>query len=216
MIDSALHQGRRRKMAKDLTAKNTYNEKVISAMSIVPRHAFVAAGLDNMAYDEKPLAIACGQTVSQPSTVALQSHMLGDINGKKVLEIGTGCGYQTAVLLQMGAEVYTIERQKELCTIANSNLKKTGYGKAHLFLGDGYNGLPQYAPFDAIIVTCCAKTLPNSLMEQLSIGGKMAIPVESAGEEQVMFSITRLSESEFTQEERGKCSFVPMLEGVVK
>ena len=86
MIDSALHQGRRRKMAKDLTAKNTYNEKVISAMSIVPRHAFVAAGLDNMAYDEKPLAIACGQTVSQPSTVALQSHMLGDINGKKVLE----------------------------------------------------------------------------------------------------------------------------------
>ena len=215
-IDTAQYQGRRKKLVKELMAQYCYNENVINAISIVPRHIFVEPGLTHLAYLDKPLPIASGQTISQPSTVALQSHLLGDVKGKKVLEIGTGCGYQTAVLLQMGAEVYTLERQKELCTIANSNLKKTGYGKAHLFFGDGYNGLPQYAPFDAIIVTCCAKTLPNGLMEQLSIGGKMAIPVESAGEEQVMFSITRLSESEFKQEERGKCSFVPMLEGVVK
>ena len=216
MIDTALHQGRRRKMAKDLAAKNTYNEKVISAMSIVPRHAFVAAGLEMMAYEEKPLAIACGQTISQPSTVALQSHILGDISCKRVLEIGTGCGYQTAVLLQMGAEVYTIERLKELCVTAKGNLKRIGYDKAHLFLGDGYKGLPQYAPFDAIIVTCCAKTLPQALTSQLAIGGVLAIPIETQGNGQVMYTITRVSENEFKQREIGTCSFVPMLEGVVK
>lgn len=216
MIDTALHQGRRRKMTKGLTAKNTYNENVISAMSVVPRHAFVSAGLDNMAYEEKPLAIACGQTISQPSTVALQSHLLGEVKGKKILEIGTGCGYQTAVLLQMGAEVYTIERHKELCLVANSNLKKCGYDKAHLFLGDGHKGLAQFAPFDAIIVTCCAAAVPQGLTSQLATGGKMAIPVERENGEQMMVVIKRVSEEVFEEEEIGKCSFVPMLEGVVK
>ena len=216
MIDTALHQGRRRKMVKGLAARDTYNERVISAISVVPRHAFVSAGLDSMAYEEKPLAIACGQTISQPSTVALQSHLLGDIRGKKVLEIGTGCGYQAAVLLQMGADVYTIERHKELCRVANGNLKRCGYGNAHLFLGDGHKGLPQFAPFDSIIVTCCANGIPQALTSQLAVGGRMALPVERGKGVQMMVLVTRISESEYRQEDIGLCSFVPMLEGVVK
>ncbi|MBR5856347.1 MAG: protein-L-isoaspartate(D-aspartate) O-methyltransferase [Bacteroidales bacterium] len=203
-------------MAKELAAQNTYNEDVISAISIVPRHLFVSSGLDNLAYADKPLAIACSQTISQPSTVALQSHLLGEITGKRVLEIGTGCGYQTAILLQMGAEVYSIERQKELCMIANGNLKRTGYNSANLFFGDGHNGLPQFAPFDAIIVTCCAKEIPEKLLSQLKDGGKMVIPVGHINNRQNMLVIERTAEKEYTKRVVGECNFVPMLDGVTK
>ena len=216
MIDTPQHQGRRLKMAKELAAQNTYSERVIRAISIVPRHAFVSAGLDNMAYEEKPLAIACSQTISQPSTVALQSHLLGDVNGKRVLEIGTGCGYQTAILLEMGAEVYSIERQKELCMVANGNLKRNGYNNANLFLGDGHNGLSQFAPYDAIIVTCCAKEIPDKLLSQLKVGGRMVIPIENTNSKQSMFVVERTGESEYVKSEIGEYNFVPMLEGIVK
>ena len=214
--DSALYQGRRNKLVKELEGISDYNENVIGAISVVPRHIFVAQGLTHLAYLNRPLPIPSGQTISQPSTVALQSHLLGDIKGKKVLEIGTGCGYQTAILAQMGAEVSSIERHKELCRTANATLKKLGYTNITLYLGDGYKGLPQSAPFDAIIVTCGAEKVPETLLKQLKTGGRMVIPIGEYNKQQEMFVITRITENDFHYTSAGKCSFVPMLEGVVK
>ena len=175
--DTAQYQGRRKKLVKELQEQYNYNENVMNSISIVPRHIFVEAGLRHLAYFDKPLPIASGQTISQPSTVALQSHLLGEISGKKVLEIGTGCGYQTAVLAQMGATVSSIERLKELCRTANANLKKAGARNITLYWGDGYKGIPANAPFDAILVTCGAERIPEALLQQLAVGGKMVIPV---------------------------------------
>ncbi len=214
--DSPLYQGRRKKLVKELQEKNICNNNVLDAISAVPRHIFVEPGLTHLAYYDQPLPIATGQTISQPSTVALQSHLLGNIRGKKVLEIGTGCGYQTAVLAQMGAKVSSIERQKELCKIANANIKKIGYENVTLYWGDGYKGIPANAPFDAILVTCGAETVPETLLMQLAVGGNMVIPVGENNKEQEMLVITRRSENEFDRTKAGKCSFVPMLEGVVK
>ncbi len=216
MTDTPQYQGRRKKLVKELREKEIYNEKVLDAISIVPRHIFVEPGLTHLAYYDQPLPIATGQTISQPSTVALQSHLLGDIKGKKVLEIGTGCGYQTAVLAQMGAKISSIERQKELCKIANANIKKIGYTNVTLYWGDGYKGIPANAPFDAILVTCGAEEIPQALLMQLAVGGNMVIPVGENNKEQQMLVITRKSENEFSRTVAGKCSFVPMLEGVVK
>lgn len=214
--DTAQYQGRRKKLVKELQEQYNYNENVMNSISIVPRHIFVEAGLRHLAYFDKPLPIASGQTISQPSTVALQSHLLGEISGKKVLEIGTGCGYQTAVLAQMGATVSSIERHKELCRTANANLKKAGVRNITLYWGDGYKGIPANAPFDAILVTCGAERVPEALLQQLAVGGKMVIPVGENNKEQQMLVITRETETEYRWEQMGKCSFVPMLEGVVK
>lgn len=214
--DTAQYQGRRKKLVKELQEQYNYNENVMNSISIVPRHIFVEAGLRHLAYFDKPLPIASGQTISQPSTVALQSHLLGEISGKKVLEIGTGCGYQTAVLAQMGATVSSIERLKELCRTANANLKKAGARNITLYWGDGYKGIPANAPFDAILVTCGAERIPEALLQQLAVGGKMVIPVGENNKEQQMLVITRETETEYRREQMGKCSFVPMLEGVVK
>ncbi len=216
MTDTPQYQGRRKKLVKELREKEIYNETVLDAISVVPRHIFVEPGLTHLAYYDQPLPIATGQTISQPSTVALQSHLLGDIKGKKVLEIGTGCGYQTAVLAQMGAKISSIERQKELCKIANANIKKIGYTNVTLYWGDGYKGIPANAPFDAILVTCGAEEVPQALLMQLAVGGNMVIPVGKNNKEQQMLVITRKSENEFNRAIAGKCSFVPMLEGVVK
>ncbi len=214
-LDSPLNRGRRRKMVESLKVEfPSCNIRVVEAISEVPRHIFVDAGLDHLAYQDKPLPIAAGQTLSQPSTVAVQSHWIGDIRGKKVLEIGTGCGYQTSILAQMGAEVHSIERQKELCRVANHNLKRLGYGNVSLYWGDGHKGLPQIAPFEAIIVTCCARAIPQELLRQLAVGGRMVIPVELGGGEQQMVLVTKNSENSFEENVIGRCSFVPMLEGV--
>lgn len=213
--DSELHIGQRKKMVKELEKRNIYNSRVLDSIMSVPRHIFIAQGLRHLAYQDRPLPIASGQTISQPSTVALQSHLLGNITGKKVLEIGTGCGYQTAVLARMGAIVYSIERHKDLCRIANGNLKKLGYSNITLCWGDGYKGIPKVSPFYAILVTCGAESVPQNLLMQLEIGGKMVIPVGELHKEQEMFVITRKSETEFERLTMGKCSFVPMLEGVV-
>ncbi len=225
--DTEYHKGLRAKMIKELkecgsqtgsTSGNviSYSASILEAMASVPRHIFVAQGLRHLAYQDKPLPIAGKQTISQPSTVALQSTLLGEINGEKVLEIGTGCGYQTAVLAQLGAKVYTIERQKELCRIANGNLKSLGYNNVTLCWGDGHKGLQQAAPFKAIIVTCAAQSIPEALLLQLEIGGKMVIPIGEKNKPQKMFVITRQSESNFHRCQMGECSFVPMLEGVVE
>ena len=214
--DTAQYQGRRKKLVKELREQYNYNENVMKSISIVTRHIFVEAGLRHLAYFDKPLPIASGQTISQPSTVALQSHLLGEISGKKILEIGTGCGYQTAVLAQMGATVSSIERHKELCRTANANLKRLGYQNITLYWGDGYKGIPANAPFDAILVTCGAEKVPQALLQQLAVGGNMVIPVGENNKEQQMLVITRTGQEQYHSEQVGKCSFVPMLEGVVK
>ncbi|MEG0519013.1 MAG: protein-L-isoaspartate(D-aspartate) O-methyltransferase [Bacteroidales bacterium] len=216
MLDSLLQKGKRAKLVKEISGKFAYDNQVLMAMSVVPRHLFVDIGLDHLAYEDKPLPIAAKQTISQPSTVAMQTHLLGIKRGDKVLEIGTGCGYQTAILAHMGARVYSIERQRELYIAAQKNLAKTEYDKPILFFGDGYAGLPQFAPFKAIIVTCGAPDIPQDLLMQLEIGGRMVIPLGEQENGQQLAVITRKSELEFDKQMAGRCSFVPMLQGVVK
>lgn len=216
MLDSLLQKGKRANLIKEISRKFAYDSEVLRAMNTVPRHLFVDAGLEHLSYEDKPLPIAAKQTISQPSTVAMQTHLLDIKKWDKVLEIGTGCGYQTAVLAEIGARVYTIERQKELYIAAQKNLAKTGYDKPILFFGDGYAGLEQFAPFKAIVVTCGAADIPENLLMQLEIGGKMVIPIGEQSNEQQLSVITRKGESEFDRTTHGEYSFVPMLSGVCK
>lgn len=198
---------------QQLQQKFPYDAQVLEAMNVVPRHLFLEKGMEHLAYEDNPLPIAAGQTISQPSTVALQLTLSGIRRGGKILEIGTGCGYQSAVLVQMGARVYSVERQRELYLAARRKLARTGYDNAIQFWGDGYKGLPQFAPFKAIVVACCAQEIPRELLLQLEIGGKLVIPIEEKGI-QVMAVIERISENEFNRTTHGRCSFVPMLEGI--
>lgn len=200
-------------MVQQLQQKYPYDAQVLEAMNVVPRHLFLEKGMEHLAYEDKPLPIAAGQTISQPSTVALQISLSGIKRGGKVLEVGTGCGYQTAVLEQMGTRVYSVERHRELYMAAQKSLARMGYDRALLFWSDGYKGLQQFAPFKAIIVACCAQEIPQELLLQLEIGGRLVVPVEENGQ-QVMAVVERISENEFNRTTHGKCSFVPMLEGV--
>ncbi|MEF9986268.1 MAG: protein-L-isoaspartate(D-aspartate) O-methyltransferase, partial [Bacteroidales bacterium] len=177
MLDSLLQKGKRAKLIKEISANFAYENEVLRAMNVVPRHLFIDSGLEHLAYEDKPLPIAAKQTISQPSTVAIQTHLLNVKKWDKVLEIGTGCGYQTAILAEIGLRVYSIERQKELYIAAQKNLAKIGYDKPLIFFGDGYAGLPKFAPFKAILVTCGATEIPQELLLQLEIGGKMVIPI---------------------------------------
>lgn len=216
MNNAELYIGMRKKMVQQLQQKFQYGREVLEAMNAVPRHLFIEKGMEHLAYEDKPLPIAAGQTISQPSTVALQTHLSGVQKWDKVLEIGTGCGYQTAVLAQLGARIYSIERQRKLYLSAQKNLARMGYDKPLLFFGDGYKGLPQFAPFKAIIVTCGAPQIPRELLLQLEVGGRMVIPIGDAGEQQTLAVIERIGEKEFNKTTHGKCSFVPMLEGTNK
>lgn len=200
-------------MVQQLQQKYPYDAQVLEAMNVVPRHLFLEKGMEHLAYEDKPLPIGAGQTISQPSTVALEISLSGIRRGGKVLEVGTGCGYQTAVLEQMGTRVYSVERQRELYMTAQKSLARMGYDRSLLFWSDGYKGLQQFAPFKAIIVACCAQEIPNNLLLQLEIGGRLVVPVQEKGE-QVMAVIERISENEFNRTTHGKCSFVPMLDGV--
>ncbi len=214
MLDSLLHKGRRKQLIAQLTAKFDFDKRVIEAMNRVPRHMFVEYGLDHLAYLDKPLPIGVKQTISQPFTVAMQSHLLQlKVNKfERVLEIGTGCAYQTAILAELGYRVYSIERQKSLYMLGQKNLIRLEYHSPLLFHGDGFAGLPQFAPFKGIVITCGAPEIPNELLKQLSVGGRMVIPV---GEHtQKMVVIDRLSETDFEKSEHGHYKFVPMLEGI--
>ena len=183
----------------------------MEAMGRVPRHMFLEYGLDNLAYQDKPLPIGAGQTISQPFTVAMQTELLQLSKWDKVLEIGTGCAYQTAVLSELGYRVFSIERQRSLYQLAQKNLIRLDYHTPNLFFGDGFAGLPKFAPFKGILVTCGAPEIPTTLLEQLEIGGKMVIPVGNVT--QVMNVIERKSETEYSLSEHGEFKFVPMLEG---
>ena len=213
--DDYLFQGKRKRLVEVLKTKGISNSKVLQAISKIPRHLFFDASasrpaLLDHAYSDKALPIGAGQTISQPYTVAFQTEMLNIQAGDKVLEIGTGCGYQTAVLLEMGAKVFSIERQKLLYDKTKLFLPYIGYTGARLVFGDGYKGLPRHAPFDKIIVTAAAPYIPNDLLEQLKTGGLMIIPL-GEGEVQEMVLLKKTGPTQFDKKTLGSFRFVPLL-----
>ena len=210
MKDTNKHQGLRNQLVKQLQDKGITDKSVLDAISKIPRHLFLESSFEDFAYQDKAFPIGAGQTISQPYTVAFQSQLLEIKKEAKILEIGTGSGYQTAVLCKMGAKVYSVERQNELFKTTSLLLPKLGIRPKHLSFGDGYKGLPQYAPFDGIIVTAGAPFIPQALMAQLRIGGRLVIPV---GEnEQIMTLLIRKNETQFEKHEYGDFRFVPLLE----
>ncbi|GAA0871664.1 protein-L-isoaspartate(D-aspartate) O-methyltransferase [Gangjinia marincola] len=210
MRDLPKHQGKRRQLVCLLKEKGITSTAVLDAINTVPRHLFLESSFEDFAYQDKAFPIAADQTISQPYTVAFQTELLELEPGEKVLEIGTGSGYQTAVLCELGAKVYSIERQHELFKKTKSFLSRYGYRPKYLTFGDGYLGLPKHAPFDKIIVTAGAPVVPKALLSQLAVGGRMVIPV---GEEvQVMTLYVRTSTSSFDRQELGEFRFVPLLE----
>jgi len=208
--DTHKHQGLRNQLANVVNAKGITDKNVLKAIRKIPRHLFMDSSFEAHAYQDKPFPIAAEQTISQPYTVAFQTQVLEIKKGDKVLEIGTGSGYQTAVLLEMKAEVYSIERQKELFKKTLLFLPKLGYRPKQLIFGDGYKGLPKVAPFDKIIVTAGAPYVPKPLLSQLKVGGMLLIPVGDTT--QIMTLFIRKSPKEFEKHELGDFKFVPMLE----
>jgi protein-L-isoaspartate(D-aspartate) O-methyltransferase len=184
---------------------------VLAALNKVPRHLFMDSGFIKFAYRDQAFPIGAGQTISQPYTVAFQTELLQVEAMHKVLEVGTGSGYQASVLAEMGAKVYTIERQKELYLSSQILLGKLNY-RIHFFYGDGYQGLPTYGPFDRILITAAAPTIPEKLLEQLKTGGRLVVPVGGSGS-QVMTLIEKTGENEYHKSEHGLFVFVPMLGG---
>lgn len=200
----------RNQLAEVIAAKGIQDKKVLQAIRAVPRHLFMDSGFEGHAYQDKAFPIAADQTISQPYTVAFQTSLLDVSPNQSILEIGTGSGYQTAVLLELKARVFTIERQLELFKKTNLFFKKMGYRPKKFVFGDGYKGMPEEAPFDGIIVTAGAPEVPKALLGQLKIGGCLVIPVGE--DEQVMTRIRRKSDKEFEKEEFGSFRFVPLLE----
>ena len=210
MIDNLKHKGMRKNMLKKLSEDGITNQEVLEAMDKVPRHWFLDEAFLNISYENRAFPIGNEQTISHPKTVAYQTQLLKIKKGEKILEIGTGCGYQTAVLFHMGAKVYSIERQKDL-HIKTKKFLDTLRIRAFLKYGDGYKGLPGYGPFDKIIVTAGAPFIPDALLEQLTEGGRLIIPI-GEGKMQIMTVIDRLSGDKYNKKEYGEFSFVPMLE----
>ncbi|MDG1261880.1 MAG: protein-L-isoaspartate(D-aspartate) O-methyltransferase [Flavobacteriales bacterium] len=208
-VDTYRHKGLRKQLLEDLRVMGIKDERVLEAMFNIPRHYFLTSAFLEFAYDNKAFQIGAGQTISQPFTVAKQTELLELKRGDKVLEIGTGSGYQTCVLCELGAKVWSIERQRLLYDKTSPLIKSLGY-RPNLYYGDGYKGKAAFAPFDKIIVTCGAPFVPEALLEQLKVGGKLIIPV-GEGATQVMFELQRTSERDFTRKEHGDFAFVPML-----
>ncbi len=210
MKNTSKHEGLRNQLAKLLEEKGITDKKVLEAIKIIPRHLFLDSSFEDFAYQDKAFPIAAGQTISQPYTVAYQTQLLQVKKDDKILEIGTGSGYQTAVLCVLGAKVYSVERQNELFKTTSALLPKLGIRAKHLSFGDGYKGLPNHAPFDSIIVTAGAPIIPKPLMAQLKIGGRLVIPLGK--DDQVMTMLIRKNETQFEKHEFGDFKFVPLLE----
>jgi protein-L-isoaspartate(D-aspartate) O-methyltransferase len=207
--DTAKHKGNRRLLVEVIKNKGVKDEVVLNAMLQVPRHLFMNSAFERQAYEDKAFRIGAGQTISQPYTVGFQSQLLDISKGMKVLEIGTGSGYQAAVLHAMGAKVYSVERQKELFDHTKQLLPGLGF-RVKCFYGDGYAGLPSFAPFDRVIITAGAPMIPEALVQQLKIGGIMVIPI-SKDEEEVMTTVLKRADGSIETREHGTFRFVPML-----
>lgn len=215
MQDSFKHRGQRKRLIDQLRSRGEYNDRVLDVMEMVPRHAFLQSGFEEWAYRNEAFPIDCEQTISQPSMVAWQTTALKLLPRQKVLEIGTGSGYQAAVLSLLGGRVFTVERHKPLYRKAKLTLKKLRLDRSiRFYLRDGYGGVPEMAPFARIMVTAGAPEVPRTLMEQLAIGGMMVVPVGPEGEDQRLLRITRAAEDKYTEEELGLCRFVPFREGL--
>jgi protein-L-isoaspartate(D-aspartate) O-methyltransferase len=213
MTDSFEAKGKRKKLVAELRKKGIGDEEVLRAIDTVPRHLFMDPAFLIHAYVDKAFPISSGQTISQPYTVAVQSSLLKVKKRDKILEIGTGSGYQAAVLAEMGAKVYTIERFRELYLKAQRTLISLGYS-VDFFYGDGYEGKPQYGPFDGIVITAAAKGVPFNLLQQLKAGGRMVIPL-GISSSQIMTVIEKNEEGGLEYSEHGNFVFVPMLKGTV-
>jgi protein-L-isoaspartate(D-aspartate) O-methyltransferase len=210
--DSYLHKGMRKALVEEVRHKGIQNPRVLDAISLIPRHFFLDSAFTKQAYEDRAFPIGEGQTISQPYTVAYQTELLDPQPHDRVLEIGTGSGYQACVLAQMGAQVFTIERQKALFDLNKTFDYLKGYPSLKLFYGDGFKGLPTYAPFDRILVTAAAPHIPAELIAQLKTGGRLVIPVDE-GDSQRMLRLTKLEDGGFSTERFDRFSFVPMLEG---
>lgn len=210
MIDEFKHKGRREQLVQLLRQKGIEDENVLAAINQVPRHLFIDSAFEEFAYQDNAFPIAAGQTISHPFTVAFQTQLLHVSPGQKILEIGTGSGYQASVLIAMGAEVYTVERQKELFDFSQRIFRKINMRPKYASFGDGYKGLPSFGPFDGIIVTAGSATIPKTLLKQLKVGGVMVIPL--GNKNQMMTTFLRVSETDYEKMEFGDCQFVPMLE----
>ncbi len=208
--DTLKHRGMRNKLADVLEEKGITDSKVLGAIRTVPRHLFIDSSFEGHAYQNKAFPIAADQTISHPYTVAFQTSLLQLAPNQKVLEIGTGSGYQTAVLLHLKVKVYSIERQLELFKKTSLFFKKMGYRPKKLIFGDGYKGLPEEAPFDRIVVTAGAPEVPKALMAQLKVGGRLVIPIGT--DEQIMTLFVRKSAKQFEKKTLGSFRFVPLLE----
>ena len=211
MTDTYRHKGLRKKLVETVREKGIKDQRVLDAIGNVPRHLFMDSGFVEFAYRDQAFPIGSGQTISQPYTVAFQTELLNVQKHDKVLEIGTGSGYQCAILLELGAKVYTIERQRELYLKSRTLLNNLGY-KPYFFYGDGYLGQPRFAPFDKILITAGAPEIPKGLLSQLKIGGRMVVPVGGGGG-QVMMAIDKTGEDEFKETNHGYFAFVPMIKG---
>ncbi len=215
MEDGFRHRGQRKRLIDRLRQQNEYDERVLEVMGGIPRHAFLESTFNEWAYRDEPFPIDCEQTISQPSTVAWQSTALQLLPRQKVLEIGTGSGYQAAVLSLLGGRVFTVERHKPLYRKAKLTLRKLRLDRGiRFYLRDGYRGVPEMAPYSRILVTAGAPSVPPLLLEQLEVGGIMVIPVGPEGNDQELLRITKTAPGQHTEEKLGYCQFVPFREGL--
>ena len=211
--DNYRHKGMRKSLVEELKNKGISDENVLNAINTIPRHVFLDSSFLDFAYQDKAFPIGSGQTISQPFTVAFQSSLLEIKKNMKVLEIGTGSGYQACVLAEMGAKVFSIERQRKLYTKTKAFLAEFPY-RIKMFLGDGNKGLPTYGPFDRIIITAAAPEIPQALIDQLKVGGMMVIPLSENENCLTMLRLTKQEDGSMKREEYGDFRFVPMLKGV--
>ncbi|HKO81427.1 MAG TPA: protein-L-isoaspartate(D-aspartate) O-methyltransferase [Chitinophagaceae bacterium] len=212
-IDTAHHLMLRKRLVEEVRHKGITDEEVLAALEVIPRHFFVNTSQREFAYLDRPAPIGEGQTISQPYTVAYQTELLNVSPSDKILEIGTGSAYQACVLAQMGAEVFTIERQKKLFDKYQNSPYLHKFKNIHFFYGDGHNGLPAFAPFDKILITAAASSVPPALLDQLKPGGSLVLPLGPVEQSQMMVRITKSTDGTLLKEAFNQFNFVPMLEG---
>jgi protein-L-isoaspartate(D-aspartate) O-methyltransferase len=210
MVDNYRHKGMRKRLVDEVRSKGVRDQRILDAVNKIPRHLFLDSSFLEFAYEDKPFPIGSGQTISQPYTVAFQTELLEVKKGQKILEIGTGSGYQACVLAELGAKVFSIERQKKLYEKTKEFLPKIGYRQIKLFYGDGYKGVPAFAPYDGILITAAAPEIPEKLVNQLKTGGVIVLPL-GGGDVQTMLRLTKKEDGTLQEEQFGAFRFVPLL-----